>query len=93
MRNESKRNAGTFGLVLFVFGVLFTIGSAVLMLVGIANWLNLVTGVLASVVGFMSFLSGRKARRQQEAENDAREALERERGERPTASGASTDDA
>ena len=80
MRNESKRNAGTFGLVLFIVGLVFTIVSAVLLVTGNATWLNVATGVCVTAVGFSSYSSGRKERRQQELENDAREAREREAG-------------
>ncbi|WP_181028662.1 hypothetical protein [Pseudoclavibacter sp. RFBA6] len=34
MRNESRRNAGTFGLVLFLVGLVFTIVSAGLLATG-----------------------------------------------------------
>ncbi|KAB1636201.1 hypothetical protein [Pseudoclavibacter terrae] len=80
MRNESKRNAGTFGLVLFITGVAFTIVSALLLVTGNASWLNIVTGVGLTAVGFSSYSSGRKERRQQELDNDAREDREREAG-------------
>ncbi|NYF12292.1 putative membrane protein YfcA [Pseudoclavibacter sp. JAI123] len=80
MRNESKRNAGTFGLVLLITGAAFTIVSAVLLATGNASWLNVATGVCVTIVGFSSYSSGRKERRQQELENDAREARERETG-------------
>ena len=91
VRNESKRNAGTVGLALFIAGVVLTIVSTVFLMTGNASWLNVVTGALIGIGGFSSYSRGRKEKHEQERENDAREARERERErERETNTGLDT---